>query len=106
TSFVIAGVCGIAVLFGVAYLLHTLYGFASDGTVRDINAIGTTGSVYLTIPGENQGKGKVTISVQGRSMEFEACTEGEILPTGTPILVVDVPSRDVLTVVRDESPTS
>ncbi|MCA9072046.1 MAG: hypothetical protein KDA84_24125, partial [Planctomycetaceae bacterium] len=50
TSFVIAGVCGIAVLFGVAYLLHTLYGFASDGTVRDINAIGTTGSVYLTIP--------------------------------------------------------
>lgn len=105
TSFVIAAICGIAVLFGVAYLLHTLYGFASDGTVRDIAAIGATGDVYLTVPGQNGGKGKVTIAVQGRTMEYEACTEGETLPTGTPILVVDVPSHDVLAVVRDETPS-
>jgi hypothetical protein len=35
-------------------------------------------------------------------MEYEALTEGESLPTGTPILVVDVPAHDVLAVVRDE----
>ena len=65
TSFLIAAVCGVAVLFGVAYLLNELYGFANDGTVHDYDAIGTTGSVYLSIPGHHQGKGKVTIVVQG-----------------------------------------
>ena len=106
TSFAIALVCGIAVLFGVAYLLKMLYGFASDGTVKDINAVGETGSVYLTIPGKNQGKGKVTVKVQGRTMEYEAVTDGESLPTGTSILVVDVPSHDVLSVVRDDETPS
>jgi F0F1-type ATP synthase membrane subunit c/vacuolar-type H+-ATPase subunit K len=107
TSFLIAAGCGVAVLFGVAYMLKTLYGFASDGTVRDEDAIGMTGNVYLTIPGKNQGKGKVTIFVKGRTMEYDAMTDGENLPTGTAILVVDVPSPDVLAVVRDdETPIS
>lgn len=106
TSFLIASACGIAVLLGVAYLLKTLYGFASDGTVQDVNAIGCSGHVYLTVPGENQGKGKVTVAVQGRTMEFEAVTQGDSLPTGTPILVVDVPSHNVLDVVPDEPPPS
>lgn len=104
TSFLIASGCGIAVLFGVAYMLKTLYGFASDGTVRDEDALGMTGNVYLTIPAKNQGKGKVTVFVKGRTMEYEAMTEGESLTTGTPILVVDVPSPDVLAVVRDNEP--
>jgi hypothetical protein len=102
TSFLIAVGCGVAVLFGVAYLLKTLYGFANDGTVNDLDTIGMTGSVYLTIPANNQGKGKVTVAVKGRTMEYEALTQGESLPTGTPILVVDVPAHDVLAVVRDE----
>lgn len=107
TSFLIAAGCGILVLFGVAYMLKTLYGFASDGTVRDEDTIGMTGNVYLTIPGQNEGKGKVTVFVKGRTMEYEALTEGESLSTGTPILVVDVPSPDVLAVVRDdETPNS
>ncbi len=107
TSFLIAAGCGVAVLFGVAYMLKTLYGFASDGTVRDMDAIGTTGHVYLTIPGQSQGKGKVTVYVKGRTMEYEAITDGESLTTGTAILVVDVPSPDVLAVERDdETPNS
>ncbi len=106
TTFAIASACGIAVLFGVAYMLKTLYAFASDGTVRDLDAIGSTGSVYLTIPAQNQGKGKVTIAVKGRTMEYEALTEGESLPTGTAILVVDVPAHDVLCVVRDDEPST
>jgi hypothetical protein len=106
-SFGIAAACGIGVLFGVAYLLKMLYGFASDGTVRDLDTIGTTGSVYVSIPANNQGKGKVTVVVKGRTMEYEAMTEGESLSTGTLILVVDVPTPDVLGVVRDdETPTS
>ena len=102
TSFLIASGCGIAVLFGVGYMLKMLYGFASDGTVRDFDTIGTTGSVYVPIPANNQGKGKVTVSVKGRTMEYEAMTEGESLATGTPILVVDVPANDLLSVVRDD----
>ncbi len=104
TSFFIASACGVAMLFGVAYLLRVLYRFASDGTVKAEATIGRVGQVYLTVPGGNQGHGKVTIAVQGRTMEYEATTHGESLPTGTPILVVQAITDNVLEVERDETP--
>ncbi len=105
TAFLVAAACGVMVLFGVAALLQGLYNFANDGTVHDYDTIGATGSVYLSIPGHRKGKGKVTIVVQDRTMEYEALTSGESLPTGTQVLVVDVPALNVLEVVRAEEPS-
>ncbi len=104
--FLIASVCGVAVLFGVAYLLQGLYNFANDGTVHDYDAIGCTGTVYLSIPARRKGKGKITVVVQDRTMEYDALTEGESLATGTPIRVVDAPALNVLEVVRAEESRS
>lgn len=54
------------------------------------SAVGCTGTAYLTIPGARKGEGKVQISINGAVREYGAVTDGETLPTGTRIRVVEV----------------
>jgi hypothetical protein len=46
--------------------------------------------VYLTIPAERSGIGKVHVTVQERLIECPAITTHAAIPTGTPVLVIDV----------------
>lgn len=82
----------------VTWLMHLLHDLRSDGTVDIENAVGLTGEVYLSIPAAGSGIGKVTVGVQNRSMEYKAVTDGDALPTGTPVVVVDIPASDTLKV--------
>ena len=54
------------------------------------HAVGQTGTVYLRVPGKGAGPGKVTLNLQNRTVELEAFTAADELPTGTPIRVVAV----------------
>lgn len=95
---------GLAVLasFGMLYLVgwsfKQLYKLQADGTVRMHDALGCPGTVYLSIPGQHQGAGKITVSVAERTMEYRAMTGGEPLETGTPIVVTKVISKETLEV--------
>ena len=88
------------VMYGVGRLLQSLYQFKSEGTVRIERAVGQTGSVYLSIPGKKAGAGKVTVKVQGRTMQFGAMTPEEDLPTGTPVVVVSVLTPGIVEVTK------
>jgi hypothetical protein len=72
-----------------------------DGTLSLASAVGTTGSVYLSIPARREGVGKVHLIVQNRLVELRAITDEDDLATGTPILVVDVEGTDTVVVVRN-----
>ena len=85
-----AGLGGFAALYLVATLMKLLHRLRADGGVRITNAVGATGTVYLRVPGNNAGPGKVTVSVQNRTVELEAFTAANELPTGTPVRVVAV----------------
>jgi hypothetical protein len=100
TTLAIAVVSGGVMLYGVGTMLKTLYRMKSDGTVQIEQAIGNYGTVYLTVPSKKAGAGKVSIKVQERMMEYEAMTAGEELPSGTPVVVVDVISPGVVDVKR------
>jgi hypothetical protein len=91
-------VAGSAVLYGVGLLMRMIYRLKADGTVRIDRAIGARGSVYLTVPGKKSGTGKVNVSLQGRTMEYSAVTADGELPTGAPIVVVDVAAPGTLEV--------
>lgn len=91
---VIAILCGLAAMYGVYFLMRGLYKLTADGTERIERSVGEEGVVYLTIPGENQGAGKVHVPVQNRTIEYEAVTAGERLPTGTRVVVVAVVGSD------------
>jgi hypothetical protein len=90
---------GLAALFSVGWLMSQLNRLRADGTVRIENAIGRSGTVYLRIPGERSGRGKVTVTVQNRLVEFQAMTAGPELATGTAIQVVAVINPDTLEVM-------
>jgi len=90
---------GIVALWSVAWLMSTLSQLQSRGNVDLNNAIGQEAKVYLPIPANQQGHGKVLVTVQGRTVESRARTEGPALATGSLAIVVAV-HGDVLDVKR------
>ena len=93
---VAAGVVG---MFAIAWMMRSLHRLQSSGSIDVRNAIGQTGRVYLRVPGQRSGHGKVTVEIQGRSMEFVAVTDGEVLETGASVTVAAVEGNGVLKVV-------
>src|SRR5262249_9380565 len=89
---------GCLALYLVAMLMKTLMKLKSDGTVRIEKAIGQQGRVYLAIPGNHAGSGKVTLTVQNRSVECLARTAQQDIATGTTVQVVTVPGRNLVEV--------
>ncbi len=97
-TYAIAILAGLAAMYGVHWMMQGLYRLRSDGTARIERAVGKTGTVYLKVPGKKSGVGKVTVSLQGRTMEYQAMTAQDELPTGNRVVVVDVIGRDTVEV--------
>ena len=97
-TFVASAGAGMVALYLVAWLMSALWRLRSEGNEDLRNAIGTEGKVYLRVPGQNQGIGKVTVHVQGRKITRKAVTGGDEIPTGAMVNVVDLTGDDTLKV--------
>lgn len=96
-------VAGFFAMYGVAKLVQISGKLAENGTVDFRNAIGETAAVYIPIPPNGEGEGKVTLTLQGRFMECNAVSnEKELLKTGTVVRVTDL-NGETLVVERVES---
>jgi hypothetical protein len=90
-TLVLALAAGASSMFLVAWMMRTLYRLRSEGTVRITRSVGSSGTVYLTVPPNKSGVGKVTLKVQDRTMEYQAVTsEQNEIPTGTKVVAVAV----------------
>jgi len=89
---------GALALYLVALAMRSLKDLKADGTVRVDRAVGCTGTVYLRVPGGKAGAGKVHLALQNRTVEYQAVTAGDELPTGKPVRVVAVVSADTVEV--------
>ena len=100
----VALLIGVALVVLVMYLFKWLYSMQASGNI-DVrkDAVGCLGSVYLTIPGERSGEGKVQITINNSVREYGAVTDGEALPTGAQIRVVEVISENTLLVEAQNS---
>jgi hypothetical protein len=79
---------GLAALLIVAWVMSMMTGLTSDGNLDPENVLGQAAKVYLRIPGEGKGKGKITVSIQGRTQEYEATTQGSELATGAAVRIL------------------
>ena len=88
-TILISLICGAAALFAIAYLMKAAMKLQSSGNIDLGSAIGKTGRVYIPIPPNSQGSGKITLTVQERFIEAEAVTTADRkLATGEPVRIV------------------
>lgn len=97
-ALLISSVSGLVIMAIMASLMYFMGKLTSDGSLKMDNAIGKTGSVYLTIPPKREGLGKVQVKVQG-FRTLDAMTDSEEgLPSGSIIIVEDILSDEILLV--------
>ena len=99
TSLIASIGAGITALYVVHWLMRSLALLRAEGTVRIDKAVGAVGNVYVRIPGENAGRGKVQLTLQGQTVELSATTEHGPLSTGARIVVTRVTGPDAVEVV-------
>lgn len=99
---VLGFVAGFFAMYGVAKLVQISSKLSENGTIDFRNAIGETAAVYIPIPPNGEGEGKVTLTLQGRFMECSAVSnEKELLKTGTVVRVTDL-NGETLVVERND----
>lgn len=100
-ALVLAAVLGFAAMFLVAKIIQWSSKLAQNGTFNVKNLLGESGTVYIPIPPNGSGSGKINISCGERFLEFDAISEdSEIIKTGTTVRVTDIISGSTLVVER------
>ena len=85
----------------IAFLIRAAMRLQSDGTIDIRNALGQSGTVYLTVPANRSGRGKVNVTVQGTYSEFDAVTDSDTpLSTGCEVIVIGISSKDTLIIKK------
>lgn len=97
-SMIVALLVGLAAMFLVAYMIFKFAQMEKSTTVNVNNALDQQAEVYLAIPQHLEGKGKVHLVVDGSLHEFDAETQGDRLPSGSQVRVIDILENQVLLV--------
>ena len=71
-------------------LFRQMHRLEHDGAFRVEDCVGEVADVYLRIPGERRGEGKIQFSFQGSVQELPAITDGPAIPTGQKVRVRQV----------------
>lgn len=83
-------VAGLGMVWLLARLLRFVYGLQSSGTLPIFHALESEGTVYSTVPAEENGAGEVRLVIGERERYYRATTDGPDLTRGTRVRVVAV----------------
>jgi len=98
---ILAAICGLLMMLAMAALFYFMSKLAENGTLNMKNAVGKLGEVYLVIPANRGGMGKVQLNVQGSLRTLDALTdENSTIPTNSIIEVLDVIDEQILLVKK------
>ncbi len=91
-------IAGLLMMLVMATIFYYMNKLTEDGSFKIRNTIGKSGSVYLSIPANREGTGKVQINVQG-FQTLDAITDSDTeIKTGSVITVTDVINGNLLLV--------
>lgn len=97
-SVMCSAIAGLAAMFVVAWLMFKFSQLEQSGTLNLYHALDQTGEVYIPVPPNKSGRGRITLLIDGRSREMDAVTEGEMLKTGQQVRVTDILEDNILLV--------
>ena len=97
---ILSVITGALLVTAVMLIFWFMSRMEQSGNIDIANAVNCKGNVYLTIPGNKQGEGKVQISINGAVREYNAITNGEGIETGAPVIVKEVVNENTLIVER------
>ena len=92
-----SGVIFVLIFF---FLVKILLKLSKDNTFQLSETLDKTADVYLFIPANKSGKGKIQISVRGSVHELDALTEGEKIPTGAKVRVIKIMDNQAVEVEK------
>ncbi|MFV0305400.1 MAG: serine protease [Moheibacter sp.] len=97
---------GIAIVVGIIFvalfffLISQILKLTEDNTFNIQQLVGKTGEVYLNIPPNKSGVGKVQISWQGSNHELQAMTESKETISSSSIIKVNAIQNQILIVSK------
>jgi len=94
----LAFAAGTTAMLMVAYMMYQLYKLGETGTFNLKKTILKNGEVYIPIPANKNGQGKIHMKISGAIKELDAVTDGDAIPTGTMIKVIEVLNNNILLV--------
>lgn len=95
-------VAGLAAYIVVWLAIRMMFKMQEDGTANYSSAVGTQGTVYVSVPASRGGRGKITLVLQGRYTEADAVTDDkERIPVDAQVTVLQS-QGDVFVVSRKE----
>jgi membrane protein implicated in regulation of membrane protease activity len=83
-------VVGLFFVWIFLFIIRQIQKLSEDNTFELTKTLYERAEVYLTIPENKKGKGKIIISIKGSVRELEAMTENESLPSGSLVKVVGI----------------
>ena len=97
----IAIASGVAAMALLALLMKWLFSLQEDGTENIRDALGVSGTVYLRIPHNRGGRGKINAVIRGKLSEKNAVTDEDTdIAYGEEITVIGISGEDTLIVRR------
>lgn len=89
-TFIVAFLVGCLMLLIIGLIYYFVEKLGESGNVDLRTSVGKTGEVYLPIPANRTGHGKVHITLNESLREIDAVTDGELIRSGEEVKVVEV----------------
>lgn len=71
-----------------------------DNSFKIEDALNKTAEVYIRVPAERSGKGKVQVSIRGSVHELDAISDGVEIPSGTIVRIVKIEDRKIVIIEK------
>lgn len=85
----VAVLTGLVAFLGVGFAMRGIAKLRCSGNLVTEKLIGKTATVYVSIPAERKGRGKITLTAQEKYMELDAVTdEAERLCTDEQVVIL------------------
>jgi len=93
-------IVGLAFVYLFFLIIRQIKKLGEDNTFKIEKTLNKIADVYLTIPGQMQGKGKVMISLNGSVRELDAMTENNQIKTNATVVIKRIESGNILIVEK------